>query len=194
MSLYESLQDWTSCTPVLIVPAGGRLMYRSWGWKVHSIQYTCLYKVIDVCKRQRKTTVLQTLSGTNPDMIAKDRRKVLTAFLPCTVHNVSNTLQFTDISLQILSVLYHCSQITFNWSANFASSVETDQPDPIADIETNEESPESDEKDFSIPSDPKDLLNSLELHLLDSRKRRVEELHEQTSQIKVYWCLVPHTN
>ncbi|XP_064391735.1 uncharacterized protein LOC135339529 isoform X2 [Halichondria panicea] len=78
---------------------------------------------------------------------------------------------------------------------NSASSVETDQPEvPIIDIEnfeTNEDSTDEDiEENVSIPSDPEDLLNSLEQHLLDSRKRRleaerkVEELTEENKRLK----------
>ncbi len=75
---------------------------------------------------------------------------------------------------------------------NSASTVETDQPeDPIVDVETTEESPNvSDEEIVSTPSNPEDLLNSLEQHLLDSRKRRleaekkVEELSEENKRLR----------
>ncbi len=57
---------------------------------------------------------------------------------------------------------------------------------PPVYVETSEDSQnESDEENVSIPNDPEDLVNSLEQHLLDSRKRRleaerkVEELSEE---------------
>ncbi len=73
---------------------------------------------------------------------------------------------------------------------NSALTVETDQPeDPIVDVETTEDS--SNEENVSIPSDPEDLVNSLEQqHILDSRKRRleaerkVEELSEENKRLK----------
>ncbi len=75
---------------------------------------------------------------------------------------------------------------------NSPSTVETDQPeDTIVDVETNEDSTDEDiEGNVSIPIDPEDLLNSLEQHLLDSRKRRleaerkVEELTEENKRLK----------
>ncbi len=70
-----------------------------------------------------------------------------------------------------------------------ASTVRTDQPeDPIVDVETTEDSSnESDEENVSVPSDPEDLVNSLEQHLLDSRKRRLEaerKVEEMSEEIK----------
>ncbi len=62
---------------------------------------------------------------------------------------------------------------------------------PPVYIETSEDSQnESDEENVSIPSDPKDLVKSLEQHLLDSRKRRleaerkVEELSEENERLR----------
>ncbi len=51
------MQGKDACTPVLIVPAGGQLMYRSTRRKVCSIQYTYMYSICDVCKRQSKTVL-----------------------------------------------------------------------------------------------------------------------------------------
>ena len=46
---------------------------------------------------------------------------------------------------------------------------------PPVYVETSEDSQnESDEENVSIPNDPEDMLNSLEQHFLDSRKRRLE--------------------
>ena len=75
---------------------------------------------------------------------------------------------------------------------NSPSTVETNQPeDTIIDVETNEDSTDEDiEGKASIPIDPEDLLNSLEQHLLDSRKRsleaerKVEELTEENKRLK----------
>ncbi len=94
------------------------------------------------------------------------------------------------ISLQILMCVAHRSPPVDQ--QNSASTVETDQPeDPIVDVETNEDSTDEDiEGNASIPSDPEDLLNSLEQHLLDSRKRRleaerkVEELTEENKRLR----------
>ena len=65
---------------------------------------------------------------------------------------------------------------------NSTSTVETDQPEDTVDTYKDR----SDESD----SDPEDLVNSLEQHLLDSRKRRleaerkVEELTEEIERLK----------
>ncbi len=73
---------------------------------------------------------------------------------------------------------------------NSVSTVEIDQPeDTIIDVQMNEDSSnELDEQ--NIPSDPEDLVNSLEQRLLDSRKRRleaerkVEELTEENKRLR----------
>ncbi|XP_064391662.1 uncharacterized protein LOC135339482 isoform X3 [Halichondria panicea] len=101
------------------------------------------------------------------DMEAKDRTKVLTAFLEKCPE------QYT-ISPAVDQ-------------QNSASIVETDQPeDTIVDVQMN--ASESDaESDASITSDPEDLVNSLEQHLLDSRKRRLEaerKVEELTKEVK----------
>ncbi|XP_064391728.1 uncharacterized protein LOC135339526 isoform X2 [Halichondria panicea] len=77
---------------------------------------------------------------------------------------------------------------------NSASTGETDQPEDttIVDVETYyEESLNEDiEENVSIPSDPEDLLNSLEQHFLDSRKRmleaerKVEELTKENERLR----------
>ncbi|XP_064391666.1 uncharacterized protein LOC135339484 [Halichondria panicea] len=104
----------------------------------------------------------------NPkDMKAKDRTKVLTA------------------------VLEKCpEQYTISPPVdqqNSASIVETDQPeDTIFDVQMNGNESDA-ESDASIPSDPEDLVNSLEQHLLDSRKRRLEaerKVEELTEEVK----------
>ena len=70
---------------------------------------------------------------------------------------------------------------------NSASIVETDQPDDtIVDVQMNVNESDA-ESDASIPSDPEDLVNSLEQHLLDSRKRRLEaerKVKELTEEVK----------
>ncbi len=70
---------------------------------------------------------------------------------------------------------------------NSASIVETDQPDDtIVDVQMNVNESDA-ESDASIPSDPEDLVNSLEQHLLDSRKRRLEaerKVEELTEEVK----------
>ena len=70
---------------------------------------------------------------------------------------------------------------------NSASIVETDQPeDTIFDVQMNGNESDA-ESDASIPSDPEDLVNSLEQHLLDSRKRRLEaerKVEELTEEVK----------
>ena len=67
---------------------------------------------------------------------------------------------------------------------NSASIVETNQPeDTIIDVQMESDA----ESDASIPSDPEDLVNSLEQHLLDSRKRRLEaerKVEELTEEVK----------
>ncbi len=70
---------------------------------------------------------------------------------------------------------------------NSASIVETNQPeDTIIDVQMESDA----ESDASIPSDPEDLVNSLEQHLLDSRKRileaerKVEELTEEVKRLR----------
>ncbi|XP_064391664.1 uncharacterized protein LOC135339483 [Halichondria panicea] len=101
------------------------------------------------------------------DMEAKDRTKVLTAFLEkCPdQYTISPAVD----------------------QQNSASIVETYQSeDTIVDVQMNAN--ESDvESDASIPSDPEDLVNSLEQHLLDSRKRRLEaerKVEELTEEVK----------
>ncbi len=85
------------------------------------------------------------------------------------------------ISLQILLCVAHRSPPVDQ--QNSASTVETDQPEhPIVDVQMN-----ANESDASITSDPEDLLNSLEQHLLDSRKRRLEaekKVEELTEEVK----------
>ncbi len=86
-------------------------------------------------------------------------------------------------------MLYHAHRSHRVDQQNPVLTVETDQPeDPIVDVETAEDSPnESYEENVSIPSDPEDLLNSLEQHFLDSRKRRLEaerKVEELTEEIK----------
>ncbi|XP_064391671.1 uncharacterized protein LOC135339486 isoform X2 [Halichondria panicea] len=101
------------------------------------------------------------------DMEAKDRTKVLTAFLKKCPD------QYT-ISPPVDQ-------------QNSASIVETDQPeDTIVDVQMNVNESDA-EFDASIPSDPEDLVNSLEQHLLDSRKRRLEaerKVEELTEEVK----------
>ncbi|XP_064391699.1 uncharacterized protein LOC135339501 [Halichondria panicea] len=100
-------------------------------------------------------------------MKAKDRRRVLASFLKkCP------------------------DQYTISPQQNSVSTVEIDQPeDTIIDVQMNEDSSnELDEQ--NIPSDPEDLVNSLEQRLLDSRKRRleaerkVEELTEENKRLR----------
>ncbi|XP_064391681.1 uncharacterized protein LOC135339489 isoform X2 [Halichondria panicea] len=104
----------------------------------------------------------------NPkDMEAKDRTKVLTAILEKCPE------QYT-ISPPVDQ-------------QNSVSTVETDQPDDtIVDVQMNANESDA-ESDASIPSDPEDLVNSLEQHLLDSRKRRLEaerKVEELTEEVK----------
>ncbi len=69
---------------------------------------------------------------------------------------------------------------------NSASEDETDQLEDSL-IYVNDSSNDSDEETVSISSDPEDLVNSLEQHLLDSRKRRLEaerKVEELTEEIK----------
>ena len=86
-------------------------------------------------------------------------------------------------------MFYHAHRSPPVHQQNSALTVETDQPeDPIVDVETTEDC--SNEENVSIPSDPEDLVNSLEQHLLDSRKRRleaerkVEELSKENERLK----------
>ncbi len=95
-----------------------------------------------------------------------------------------------DVTLFQICIIAHRSLPVYQ--QNSASTVRTDQPeDPIVDVQTTEDSSnESDEENVSIPSDPEDLVNSLEQHLLESRKRRleaerkVEELSEEYKLIR----------
>ncbi len=103
--------------------------------------------------------------------------------MPWAVHNVSNAYQFKDIN--VCCIIAHRSPAVDQ--QNSASIVETDQPeDTIVDVQMN--ASESDaESDASITSDPEDLVNSLEQHLLDSRKRRLEaerKVEELTKEVK----------
>ncbi|XP_064391676.1 uncharacterized protein LOC135339487 isoform X2 [Halichondria panicea] len=100
------------------------------------------------------------------DMKAKDRTKALTAFL-------ENCPEQYTISPPVDQ-------------QNVVSEVETDQPEDFL-IYGDESSNASDEENASIPSDPEDLVNSLEQHLLDSRKRRLEaerKVEELTEEVK----------
>ncbi|XP_064391683.1 uncharacterized protein LOC135339490 isoform X2 [Halichondria panicea] len=101
------------------------------------------------------------------DMKAKDRTKVLTAFLEKCPDQYAIS---PPVDQQ-----------------NSASIVETDQPDDtIVDVQMNVNESDA-ESDASIPSDPEDLVNSLEQHLLDSRKRRLEaerKVKELTEEVK----------
>ncbi|XP_064391678.1 uncharacterized protein LOC135339488 isoform X2 [Halichondria panicea] len=101
------------------------------------------------------------------DMEAKDRTKALSAFLEKCPD------QYT-ISPPVDQ-------------QNSVSIVETDQPDDtIADVQTNANESDA-ESDASITSDPEDLVNTLEQHLLDSRKRRLEaerKVEELTKEVK----------
>ncbi len=103
--------------------------------------------------------------------------------MPWPVHNVSNAHQFTDIN--VCCIIAHRSPPVDQ--QNSASIVETDQPeDTIVDVQMNVNESDA-EFDASIPSDPEDLVNSLEQHLLDSRKRRLEaerKVEELTEEVK----------
>ncbi|XP_064391690.1 uncharacterized protein LOC135339495 [Halichondria panicea] len=100
------------------------------------------------------------------DMEAKDRTKVLTAFLKkCP------------------------EQYTISPPVDQQNSASEDETDQLEDslIYVNDSSNDSDEETVSISSDPEDLVNSLEQHLLDSRKRRLEaerKVEELTEEIK----------
>ena len=99
------------------------------------------------------------------------------------VHNVSNAHQFTDTN--VCCIIAHRSPPVDQ--QNSVSIVETDQPDDtIADVQTNANESDA-ESDASITSDPEDLVNTLEQHLLDSRKRRLEaerKVEELTKEVK----------
>ena len=99
------------------------------------------------------------------------------------VHNVSNAHQVTDIN--VCCIIAHRSPPVDQ--QNSVSTVETDQPDDtIVDVQMNANESDA-ESDASIPSDPEDLVNSLEQHLLDSRKRRLEaerKVEELTEEVK----------
>ena len=102
------------------------------------------------------------------------------------VHNVSvdsQALTLSDINGILESLLTDHLQLMKKSLLKL-----TNQKTPIVDVETTEESSnESDEENVSIPSD---VLNSLEQHLLDSRKRRleaerkVEELSEEIERLR----------
>ncbi len=106
--------------------------------------------------------------------------------------NVLSSTQCKCRESHTINVLHHAHRSPPVDQQNSASTVETDQPeDPIVDVETTEESPNvSDEEIISTPSNPEYLLNSLEQHLLDSRKRRleaekkVEELSEENKRLR----------